>query len=228
MHFLFLNIGHFLDHLFTLIFATVAALALTWTLQERAPDDGRRLVAFEVRLPSREVREVALTGDFNGWDPHAMPMERQGSSDLWRIAIPLPPGRHVYSFVIDGTEFATYRADGLIVATPTGSTAYNLAAGGPILTPGQAAIAITPICSHTLTHRPLVVHATGVVGVEIMESAEAVLTLDGHWAHPLSPGDRVEIRRAPTPLKLYRSPKSYFQILREKLAWGQRKDASGG
>ena len=87
----------------------VAALALTWSLQLRArtgaQGDGTRLVAFEVRLPSREVHAVALTGDFNGWDPHATPMHREGSSDLWKIAIPLPPGRHVYSFVVDGTEW---------------------------------------------------------------------------------------------------------------------------
>lgn len=89
----------------------VAAVALTWSLRHRAPTlpqekgDGTRMVAFEVRLPSRLVHEVALTGDFNGWDPRATRMERQGSSDLWKIAIPLPPGRHVYSFVVDGTEW---------------------------------------------------------------------------------------------------------------------------
>lgn len=89
----------------------VAAVALTWSLRHQAPllpqaeGDGTRMVAFEVRLPSRLVRDVALTGDFNGWDPHATPMERQGSSDLWKIAIPLAPGRHVYSFVVDGTEW---------------------------------------------------------------------------------------------------------------------------
>lgn len=87
----------------------VAALALTWSLRHstpaRPPAAGTRLVAFEVRLPSRLVHAVALTGDFNGWDPHATPMQRQGSSDLWKIAIPLPPGRHVYSYVVDGTEW---------------------------------------------------------------------------------------------------------------------------
>ncbi len=64
-----------------------------------------RLVAFEVHLPSRSVHHVALAGDFNGWDPHAMPMHREGASDVWKIAIALPPGRHVYSFVVDGTEW---------------------------------------------------------------------------------------------------------------------------
>lgn len=87
----------------------VAAVALAWSLHPGAPTlgqgDGTRLVAFEVRLPSRQVHAVALAGDFNGWDPHATPMAREGSSDLWKIAIPLPPGRHVYSFVVDGTEW---------------------------------------------------------------------------------------------------------------------------
>ena len=64
-----------------------------------------RLVAFEVHLPSRSVHHVALAGDFNGWDPQSMPMHREGSSDVWKIAIALPPGRHVYSFVVDGTEW---------------------------------------------------------------------------------------------------------------------------
>lgn len=89
----------------------VAAIGLTWTIRQApaviAPvgRDDTRLVAFEVRLPSRAVHHVALTGDFNGWDSRAMPMQRQGSSDVWKIAIALPPGRHVYSFVVDGTEW---------------------------------------------------------------------------------------------------------------------------
>jgi len=87
----------------------VAAVALTWSVLERGTgtgeERGARLVAFEVRLPSRVVQEVSLAGDFNGWDPHATPMQRDGSSDVWKTAITLPPGRHVYSFVVDGTEW---------------------------------------------------------------------------------------------------------------------------
>jgi NAD+ kinase len=123
---------------------------------------------------------------------------------------------------LDGQRIAVYKADGLIVSTPTGSTAYNLAAGGPILTPGQSALAITPICPHTLTHRPLVVPATSKIEIEVSGSSESImLTVDGQWGYPLAPGDRVEVTQA-APLRLYRSEKPYFEILREKLSWGSR------
>lgn len=125
---------------------------------------------------------------------------------------------------LDGQRITVYKADGLIVATPTGSTGYNLAAGGPILPPGQGAMAITPICPHTLTNRPLVVSAKSVVEVELAaESGSVMLTVDGQWAHPLEPGGRVAISRADRNLKLYRSDKTYFEILRSKLRWGERE-----
>ncbi len=124
---------------------------------------------------------------------------------------------------LDGKLVAQYKADGLIVSTPTGSTAYNLAAGGPILYPGQSAVAITPICPHTLTHRPLVVPASSRVEVQVGgDSRSIMLTVDGQWAYPLAPGDRVEMSQAEAPLRLYHSEKSYFEILREKLSWGSR------
>ena len=124
---------------------------------------------------------------------------------------------------LDGKTVALYKADGLIVATPTGSTAYNLAAGGPILTPGQSSVAITPICPHTLTHRPLVVPAASTITIDVPGASSSImLTVDGQWAYPLAQGDRVEIRRADAPLRLYHSDKSYFEILREKLSWGSR------
>jgi NAD+ kinase len=124
---------------------------------------------------------------------------------------------------LDDQEVARYKADGLIICTPTGSTAYNLAAGGPILPPAQASLAITPICPHTLTHRPLVVAATARIAVEIGAGAGGVmLTVDGQWGYPLAPGDRVEVLQSPAPLRLYRSVKGYFEILREKLSWGSR------
>lgn len=126
---------------------------------------------------------------------------------------------------LDGSPIGELKADGLIVSTPTGSTAYNLAAGGPILTPGHAAMAFTPICPHTLTHRPLVIHSHGVIEIQVTgEGQQAVLTLDGRWTQTVARGDRVRITRAQTPLRLFRSDKSYFEILREKLSWGQRKD----
>jgi NAD+ kinase len=126
---------------------------------------------------------------------------------------------------LDGQRIAIYKADGLIVSTPTGSTAYNLAAGGPILTPGQASLAITPICPHTLTHRPLVVPASSRIAVEVpmkAPSAGIMLTVDGQWGHKLAPGERVEVTASSSPLRLYRSEKPYFEILREKLMWGSR------
>jgi NAD+ kinase len=127
---------------------------------------------------------------------------------------------------LDGTKVSAFRADGLIISTPTGSTAYNLAAGGPILTPGQSSMCITPICPHMLTNRPLVVPASSRLEVSAAgETREIMLTVDGQWAHPVEPGDRLEISEAAVPLRLYRSEKSYFEILRDKLSWGARADA---
>jgi NAD+ kinase len=126
---------------------------------------------------------------------------------------------------IDQDFVSAYRADGLIVATPTGSTAYNMAAGGPILVPGQAAMTLTPICAHSLTNRPLVVPATGVIRIELgAESRGVVLTVDGQWAHSFQPGDTMECTAAAAPLTLYSSGKRYFDVMREKLHWGLRSD----
>jgi NAD+ kinase len=125
---------------------------------------------------------------------------------------------------LDGRRITSYRADGLIVATPTGSTAYNLAAGGPILSPGQTSLAITPICPHTLTNRPLVIPSMGRLDISLNGgSRSVVLTIDGQVAYPLRPGDRVEITQSPHPARLCASLKSYFEILREKLCWGDRE-----
>ncbi|HKA86618.1 MAG TPA: NAD(+)/NADH kinase [Haliangiales bacterium] len=119
---------------------------------------------------------------------------------------------------LDGRKLTQYRADGLILSTPTGSTAYNLAAGGPIVAPGQAAMVVTPICPHTLSNRPLVVPATSRVEVRLVDPAHSVMvTVDGQEGFPLL--DRVEVTMG-DPLVLYRSDKTYFEILREKLGWG--------
>lgn len=116
-----------------------------------------------------------------------------------------------------------YRADGLIVSTPTGSTAYTLAAGGPIVTPEVRAFVVTPICPHALTNRPVVVPATSRVMVRLGAPAEHVqLTVDGQWGTGLADGDRVEISAAAEPLRLFRSPQSYFDVLREKMNWGEK------
>jgi NAD+ kinase len=127
---------------------------------------------------------------------------------------------------VEGELISAYRADGLIVATPTGSTAYNLAAGGPILLPQQSAMALTPICAHSLTNRPLVIPSQSTITVRLGgDSRGVVLTVDGQWAHSFLPGDRVEIRVAESSLILFDSDRGYFGILRDKLHWGARADA---
>ncbi|MFH1594864.1 MAG: NAD(+)/NADH kinase [Pseudomonadota bacterium] len=124
---------------------------------------------------------------------------------------------------IDGEYLTTYRADGLIVATPTGSTAYNLSAGGPIVYPTLSHILLLPICSHTLSNRPLILPETVTVAVTLDEKAQDVyLTLDGQVGQAMQPGDRVEIRQAPYHLKLVKSPhRTHFEVLRTKLGWGE-------
>ena len=125
-----------------------------------------------------------------------------------------------------GDEFVTrVKADGLIIATPTGSTAYNLSAGGPIVQPNVDAMLLTPIAPHTLTYRPIVIPAASTVRVQpnMEERDEVVVTLDGQSSFPLLPGDSVTVCRGPRPLRLVRpSTRSYFEVLRTKLKWGER------
>jgi NAD+ kinase len=124
---------------------------------------------------------------------------------------------------IDKDFVCRYRADGLIVASPTGSTAYSLSAGGPIVHPSVEAFIITPICPHTLSDRPVVVGDISVIEVKLSAGTESVfLTLDGQKGIPLQATDRVRISRAQQLLKLIQTPnKSYFEILRNKLKWGE-------
>jgi NAD+ kinase len=124
---------------------------------------------------------------------------------------------------LDGDTIATYKADGLILSTPTGSTAYNLSAGGPILTPDLEAIVLTPICPHTLTNRPLVVRADQGLSVTNVSTDHATLTVDGLWSREVAPRDVVEVRKATRPLRVFRPRSSFFSILRQKLSWGERK-----
>ena len=115
------------------------------------------------------------------------------------------------------------RADGLIIASPTGSTAYNLAAGGPIVHPAVDAMLLTPIAPHTLTNRPVMIPAASEVHVRpIMEGSDEVfVTFDGQSGFPLQAGDLVSVRRAPRPLRIVKSAnRTYFDVLREKLKWG--------
>jgi NAD+ kinase len=124
---------------------------------------------------------------------------------------------------LDGHLIASYRSDGLIVATPTGSTAYNLAAGGPIIMPGQRAMTLTPICAHALTMRPLVIPQEAVITLTPSpQSRGVVLTVDGQWSRALAAGEQVDISAAAQPLRVFDSEKHFFDILREKLHWGAR------
>ena len=128
--------------------------------------------------------------------------------------------------VFVGDEFLTrVKADGLIVATPTGSTAYNLAAGGPIVEPRLDALILTPIAPHTLTNRPIVIPASSPVRVQpnIEERDELFVTFDGQAGYQLQAGDEIRICRASRTLRLLRpTTRSYFEVLRQKLRWNER------
>ena len=118
---------------------------------------------------------------------------------------------------------SSFRADGLIVATPTGSTAYNLSAGGPIIYPSMNAMVITPICPFTLSNRPIVVPDDSVIEVRLMtEKEEVALTLDGQVGFALQARDRILIRKSNTAFNLVQPPnRNYFEVLRNKLKWGR-------
>ena len=123
---------------------------------------------------------------------------------------------------VDDDQVSHVKADGLIVATATGSTAYNLSAGGPILHPAAEVVVLTPLAPHALTNRPVVLHASSRIRLrpKIDPSADPVLTFDGQHGVPLQPGDEVDITRAPRVLRLLRtSRRTHFDMLREKLKW---------
>jgi len=125
---------------------------------------------------------------------------------------------------VDGNFVANYKADGVIISTPTGSTAYSLAAGGPILAPDVPGVVITPVASHALTYRPLVVRDTAVVEARILVTRDqAFLTVDGQDGTPLMESDVVHCRKSDYQVKLFRlAGRSFFDVLRMKLKWGER------
>ena len=125
---------------------------------------------------------------------------------------------------VNGEFVSSYKSDGLIVSTPTGSTAYSLAAGGPIVTPSVEAFLVTPICAHTLTHRPLVLPNSVKIEVTVKSLREAAyLTVDGQVGIAAHSEDVVRIRKADSYVELVRPPSTpYFQILQKKLKWGER------
>jgi NAD+ kinase len=124
---------------------------------------------------------------------------------------------------LDGFYVNSFRADGLIVATPTGSTAYNLSAGGPIIFPSMRAMVLTPICPFTLSNRPIVVPDEAEIKLSLETNNEEVaLTLDGQVGFELKAGDRVQINKNRTTFNLIQPPnRNYFDVLRDKLKWGR-------
>jgi NAD+ kinase len=124
---------------------------------------------------------------------------------------------------VDGRHATAYRADGLIISTPTGSTAYNLSAGGPILFPTMDAVVLTPIAPHTLSNRPIVLPAAQRIDVTLRVEQEVMLTMDGQVGVPLRERDVVEIQKARARIRLMRfETKDFFSVLRTKLKWGER------
>ena len=124
---------------------------------------------------------------------------------------------------IDGAFVSRYQADSLIVATPTGSTAYSLAAGGPIMMPSVDAFVVTAVSAHSLTHRPLVVRDTSKIEIVVSTGMEeAYLSIDGQVGMPMVDGDRVQCRKSEYQVNLLHTKGTFFDVLRTKLKWGQR------
>ncbi|MGB6401872.1 MAG: NAD(+)/NADH kinase [Candidatus Sulfotelmatobacter sp.] len=128
-----------------------------------------------------------------------------------------------YDLFVDKAFVSSYRADGMIVATPTGSTAYSLSAGGPVMMATVNAFVITPVAPHSLTHRPLVVPDSAVVEILLRSDEEvAYLSMDGQPGLDLRDGDRVRCRRSDHKVSLFRTDADFFHVLRTKLKWGER------
>ena len=127
------------------------------------------------------------------------------------------------SVSVGGRHATAYRADGLIISTPTGSTAYNLSTGGPILFPTMDAVVLTPIAPHTLSNRPIVIPGAERIEVTLLDDQDVMLTMDGQVGVPLRARDTVEVEKATARIRLLRFPqKDFFSVLRTKLKWGER------
>ena len=131
-----------------------------------------------------------------------------------------------FEICIDGIEVADFRGDGLIISTPSGSTGYNLSAGGPLISPGVNAIAVTAICPHSLTTRPVVVGADEIIKIRLPKDTfrgrEPVVIVDGQVSDELTCGDEIEIRRHRNPFRLLQlNPRGHYQTMRDKLHWGR-------
>jgi len=177
--------------------------------------------------------ERALRGDYR------IGMRRMLHTELWRDGQRLSEFEALNDTALSKAEIArvidlevyfdnhfvcVYKADGLIIATPTGSTAYSLSAGGPIVFPSVASLSITPICPHMLTNRPVIVPDSSVIEVVVRgDDQTTYLTIDGQLGELLKGGDRVRCQRSQHSIRLVRPPKLFFfDVLREKLKWGGR------
>lgn len=162
----------------------------------------RMMLQAEVRRRGRLVRRCTAVND--------VVISREAYSRLIEMTL-----------FVNGEKVNTFAADGIICATPVGSTAHNLSAGGPILEPEMEAIVIAPICPHTLSNRPLVAASSEVVELEVRSrSVSFALTADGQVTLALRNGDRIVVRRNPWPLRLLKvSARSFFETLRTKLSW---------
>ena len=190
-------------------------------LTEVEPDDAASLIVHALAGDAPVEDRLAVVGEpVNGpgfepqWGMNEIMIEKRARHRLVRLRVE-----------VDGEYLTTFSADGVIVATPTGSTAYNLAAGGPIVQPVVDAIVLTPIAPHMLTNRPIVIPASSIVRVQPMmnERDEIYVTFDGQAGHQLEQGDEVRIRCAERRVRLLRpSSRSYFEVLRQKLKWNER------
>ena len=175
--------------------------------------------AVEGRAATVRRERLLVTVETPGRDPSTHCVLNDAVVNKSALARMLDLSVHVNDALV-----SRFRADGLIIATPTGSTAYNLSAGGPILYPNLDVIVVTPICPHTLTNRPLVLSLDSKIEMRLEKQSEEVwLTLDGQQGFPLSTEDVVRIERCQDPVLLITDrDRSYFQILHRKLKWGER------
>ena len=185
------------------------------TLDEMLPSleallEGRMVIEARLMLNARVVRNGAIV--FEHMALNDMVITKSAMSRIISLSVS-----------VEGAYATAYRADGLIISTPTGSTAYSLSAGGPIVSPTVDAIVLTPICSHTLTNRPIVLPASHRIEVAVQSDQEIMLTVDGQVGVGLRERDVVEVSQAAARMRLVRFPqKDFFSVLRTKLKWGER------
>jgi NAD+ kinase len=175
-----------------------------------------RVLAGEGRIEVRTMISVSATGKGKKFGPY------NGLNDIAIRSGASGRVLHLAAYVRE-KPLASYIGDGLILATPTGSTAYNLAASGPIVYPDIDVLILSPICPHSLMQRPLVLPAFEAVDVEVLKpTPESLLCVDGHVVKTLHAGDRVTFRRADEQAKLLMDPdKTFYQVLQSKLKWGE-------